>query len=297
MVRNKIDDTTIQKIVELKQEGYTLREIADAVGVSTFSVSTYSSHIKAKTKPKEEKPKPAPKPEPEKTEDAKEPPKVDLKKLKGQEQLDMMQQLRNEGKNTFTIADLMGLKRDFVEAHTVSPGVALERQRREALKPYIEPVEVKPEPTGPEAVGEVDPVDLVQKTNQAIENATEEPLKETSNWLSINRPSDMQQEAIASIQKLTKPVAKDIKGKPRLALVPPKLIEAVAEIRAYGTEKYGDPENWKKVDAVYYEDALYRHWLEYLKDRNSVDAESRMPHLWHAACNLAFLIEMSGLKS
>ena len=84
---------------------------------------------------------------------------------------------------------------------------------------------------------------------------------------------------------------KDIQGKPRLALVPPSLIEAVAEIRAYGTEKYGDPNNWQRVDPAYYEDALYRHWIAYLKDRQGVDEESGMPHLWHLACNAAFLIE------
>lgn len=35
----------------------------------------------------------------------------------------------------------------------------------------------------------------------------------------------------------------------------------------------------------------YRHWLAYLKGEK-YDQESGLPHLWHLACNAAFLIEM-----
>lgn len=38
----------------------------------------------------------------------------------------------------------------------------------------------------------------------------------------------------------------------------------------------------------------YRHWLAYLDDPAGTDAESGLPHLWHLACNAAFLIEMEG---
>ena len=44
-----------------------------------------------------------------------------------------------------------------------------------------------------------------------------------------------------------KAVAKHDEGKPRLALVSPYLIEAVGTVRTYGTEKYGDPDNWRFV--------------------------------------------------
>lgn len=82
-------------------------------------------------------------------------------------------------------------------------------------------------------------------------------------------------------------------GKVRPTLVPLKLIEAVAAVREYGCRKYHDPENWKKVEKERYKDALYRHWLAYLKGENK-DPESGLPHLWHLACNAAFLIEMEG---
>ena len=61
----------------------------------------------------------------------------------------------------------------------------------------------------------------------------------------------------------------------------------------YGNEKYHDPENWRQVEPQRYQDALYRHWLAYLKGEKC-DLESGLPHLWHLACNAAFLIEMEG---
>lgn len=80
-------------------------------------------------------------------------------------------------------------------------------------------------------------------------------------------------------------------GKPRPTLVMPSLIWAVAAIRKYGTDKYGDPENWRQVEPQRYQDALYRHWLAYLKGEK-YDQESGLPHLWHLVTNGAFLIEM-----
>ena len=85
--------------------------------------------------------------------------------------------------------------------------------------------------------------------------------------------------------------AKSDQGKPCPSLVPVSLIEAVTAIRMYGSQKYGDPENWRKVEPQRYRDALYRHWLAYLKGEKC-DQESGLPHLWHLACNAAFLIEM-----
>lgn len=87
--------------------------------------------------------------------------------------------------------------------------------------------------------------------------------------------------------------AKADAGKPRLTLVPSSLIWAVAAVREFGTAKYHDPENLRQVEPQRYRDALFRHLLKYLDDPQSVDNESGLPHLWHVACNVAFLIEMS----
>lgn len=81
-------------------------------------------------------------------------------------------------------------------------------------------------------------------------------------------------------------------GKPRLDLVPPAIIEAVGAIRTYGVKKYGDNTNWEKVEPERYKAAMMRHLCKYLRDEQSVDEESGLLHLWHAACNIAFLCEL-----
>ena len=89
--------------------------------------------------------------------------------------------------------------------------------------------------------------------------------------------------------------AKADKGKLELSLVNPELVKAVAEVRMYGTEKYGDSENWRKVEPKRYVDALYRHLLAYIEG-NEVDEESGLSHLSHMACNLSFLLDKEYLK-
>lgn len=90
--------------------------------------------------------------------------------------------------------------------------------------------------------------------------------------------------------------AKADAGKPQLTLVPPQIIWDIAKIREYGNKKYGDPDNWKSVEIQRYRDAAYRHWLAYLADPDSVDEESGLKHLWHLACNIAFLCDMEARK-
>ena len=86
--------------------------------------------------------------------------------------------------------------------------------------------------------------------------------------------------------------AKADAGKPRLTLVPMQIVFDVAEVREYGNRKYGDKDNWKKVTADRYREAAFRHFLKYIDDPDGVDEESDLPHLWHLACNIAFLCEL-----
>lgn len=86
--------------------------------------------------------------------------------------------------------------------------------------------------------------------------------------------------------------AKADAGKPRLTLVPRKIIWDIAAIREYGSAKYHDIDNWKKVEPQRYRDAAFRHFMAYIDDPASIDEESGLPHLWHLACNIAFLCEM-----
>lgn len=86
--------------------------------------------------------------------------------------------------------------------------------------------------------------------------------------------------------------AKADAGKPQLTLVPRQIIYDIAEVREYGTKKYGDPNNWKKVEIERYRDAAFRHFMAYLDDPCGKDAESGIYHLSHLACNIAFLCEL-----
>ena len=85
-------------------------------------------------------------------------------------------------------------------------------------------------------------------------------------------------------------------GKAQLTLVPTQIFFDIARIREYGVKKYKDPENWKRVEIERYRDAMYRHWLAYVNDPHGLDEESGMPHLWHVACNCAFLCAMEKRK-
>lgn len=91
--------------------------------------------------------------------------------------------------------------------------------------------------------------------------------------------------------------AKADRGKLQISLVPTQIIKDVAEVRMYGNEKYGDPNNWKTVEKQRYVDALLRHLLAYVEDPDGVDEESGIPHYKHAACNMAFLCEMEKWKN
>ncbi len=81
-------------------------------------------------------------------------------------------------------------------------------------------------------------------------------------------------------------------GKLRLTLVPRQIIRDIARVRMYGTEKYQDPENWRRVEIERYRDAAFRHFMAYLDDPDGTDDESGLRHLWHLACNIAFLCEL-----
>lgn len=133
-----------------------------------------------------------------------------------------------------------------------------------------------------------DIVSLVNKLNGELGGVVDE----LGNALYIDENGD----ALAKVNGISKDQsAKADKGKLELSLVNPELVKAVAEVRMYGTEKYGDSENWRKVKPKRYVDALYRHLLAYIEG-NEVDEESGLSHLAHMACNLSFLLDKEYLK-
>ena len=84
-------------------------------------------------------------------------------------------------------------------------------------------------------------------------------------------------------------------GKPRLDLVPPEIIEAVGTVMTHGAEKYGEA-SYKDVEPKRYRAALMRHICKWLKEPHGIDEDSKLPHLWHIACNVAFLLELDNPK-
>lgn len=95
---------------------------------------------------------------------------------------------------------------------------------------------------------------------------------------------------------VNKQEAKADAEKPKLTLVPRKILTAIAKVREYGTKKYGDPENWRQVEIDRYKDAAFRHFMSYLDDPTGTDEESGLPHLWHLACNISFLCELEDIS-
>ena len=86
--------------------------------------------------------------------------------------------------------------------------------------------------------------------------------------------------------------AKADQGKPHPSYCPVELIKGVVAVREHGTAKYGDPENWRKVSADRYHEAILRHVLEIWEDPFAVDPDSGLYHLQHIATNISFLLKM-----
>lgn len=79
-------------------------------------------------------------------------------------------------------------------------------------------------------------------------------------------------------------------GKNRLDLIPVSTIIALGKVLTHGAGKYGD-RNWEKgLDWNRPYGAALRHLTAWW-DGEDLDKESGMSHLWHAACEISFLIE------
>lgn len=78
-------------------------------------------------------------------------------------------------------------------------------------------------------------------------------------------------------------------GKLQPSLVPPDIITAIAEVRAFGKRKYADAEDWRSVPREKWQEALLRHVLAMWDNPLAIDEESGLPVLWHVATNVAFL--------
>lgn len=86
--------------------------------------------------------------------------------------------------------------------------------------------------------------------------------------------------------------------------VPIELLEAVSKVMEYGKSKYGES-TWHRVDAERYLHAMLRH-IYAMQDidengkkyinLNKIDNESGLKHLYHVACNIAFIVSLNERK-
>lgn len=97
---------------------------------------------------------------------------------------------------------------------------------------------------------------------------------------------------IALFEDLKNQSAKADAGKPNLSLVPKQIIYEIEKVRKFGSQKYKDSNNWKKVELERYHEALLRHTLAIWNDVNARDKESGLLHLSHIATNVAFMLEL-----
>lgn len=132
-------------------------------------------------------------------------------------------------------------------------------------------------------VVEDDPSVAIKNGIQKISDAAKESAKIIQDYLNEGKEANMD-----------KPdqQAKADQGKPHPSYCPVELIKGVVAVREHGTAKYGDPENWRKVSADRYHEAILRHVLEIWEDPFAVDPDSGLYHLQHIATNISFLLKM-----
>ena len=84
---------------------------------------------------------------------------------------------------------------------------------------------------------------------------------------------------------------KQDQGKPRLDLVPLEIVEAIGIVMTKALETYTEG-SWRRVEKLRFKAAMMRHLLRYMANSKSVAKDSKLPHLWHLATNVAFLISL-----
>lgn len=82
---------------------------------------------------------------------------------------------------------------------------------------------------------------------------------------------------------------KDDAAKPRMDLIPPEALFALADVLTHGADKYGE-RNWERgMDRGRIVAALLRHLTAWMAGEDA-DPDSGMPHSAHVLTNAAFLV-------
>ena len=78
-----------------------------------------------------------------------------------------------------------------------------------------------------------------------------------------------------------------------LCRVFPRALLEIGKCIEFGTKKYPDPANWKKVEGAYkrYQDSMMRHYLKHCSDITN-DEETGILHLAHMCWNGFAVLEL-----
>lgn len=111
-------------------------------------------------------------------------------------------------------------------------------------------------------------------------------------WHLSSPPTENEEEYFVHVEANQEQGQKFDSEKPRMDLIPPTAEHLLAEVLTHGAQKYA-PNNWRKVpDAeTRYIAAAMRHINAY-RSGEHLDEESGLPHLAHAMCCLAFILEL-----
>ena len=96
-------------------------------------------------------------------------------------------------------------------------------------------------------------------------------------------------------QYIVKSECKQDQGKPRLDLVPLEIVEAIGIVMTKALETYTEG-SWRRVERFRFKAAMMRHLVRYMANPKSVANDTKLPHLWHLATNVAFLISLEGVE-
>jgi len=86
---------------------------------------------------------------------------------------------------------------------------------------------------------------------------------------------------------------KNDRKKPKLALLPPKALDRIAQVFTYGESKY-HAYNYKTGNGLDWDrplSACFRHLIAWNNGEDD-DKESGYNHLWHAGCCIMMLIDL-----
>lgn len=86
-------------------------------------------------------------------------------------------------------------------------------------------------------------------------------------------------------------------GKARMECLVGTVLRGDAAVHAHGADKYGE-RNWRvdPIKASTYEAAILRHFMSYFYDREDLDPDSCLSHLYHirACCAVMLDADMHG---